>query len=149
MRCTVAKGGENEVAEIIRVMTLAASACVTLKRGAGSSGRTRTCDKSVNSRLLYQLSYPGSGPSRAAGYKLQCAALQAGSARPTGALEKRARRERRAIKVGDGGVSSEKTLAGWTHVVKSGLTARAMSQDSVTAPNDLRRLERRVGSASR
>lgn len=26
----------------------------------GSGGRTRTCDKSVNSRLLYQLSYAGS-----------------------------------------------------------------------------------------
>ena len=32
-----------------------------LPRRAGSRSRTRTCDKSVNSRLLYQLSYPGSG----------------------------------------------------------------------------------------
>ena len=70
MRCTVAKGGENEVAEIIRVMTLAASACVTLKRGAGSSGRTRTCDKSVNSRLLYQLSYRGSATLKDGGYTM-------------------------------------------------------------------------------
>ncbi len=29
------------------------------KRKDGSPGRTRTCDKSVNSRLLYQLSYRG------------------------------------------------------------------------------------------
>ena len=28
--------------------------------GGGSPGRTRTSDKSVNSRLLYQLSYAGS-----------------------------------------------------------------------------------------
>ena len=27
----------------------------------GSAGRTRTCDKVVNSHLLYQLSYRGSG----------------------------------------------------------------------------------------
>jgi hypothetical protein len=27
---------------------------------SGSPGRTRTCDKAVNSRLLYQLSYRGS-----------------------------------------------------------------------------------------
>ena len=27
----------------------------------GSGGRTRTCDKAINSRLLYQLSYAGSG----------------------------------------------------------------------------------------
>jgi hypothetical protein len=26
---------------------------------SGSPGRTRTCDKAVNSRLLYQLSYRG------------------------------------------------------------------------------------------
>src|SRR5665213_2481773 len=34
--------------------------------GLGSPGRTRTCDKSVNSRLLYQLSYRGIGRRRAA-----------------------------------------------------------------------------------
>ena len=28
----------------------------------GSPGKTRTCDKAVNSRLLYQLSYRGSKP---------------------------------------------------------------------------------------
>jgi hypothetical protein len=27
----------------------------------GSLSRTRTCDRSINSRLLYQLSYQGSG----------------------------------------------------------------------------------------
>ena len=31
-----------------------------LRRRSGSPGRTRTYDKSVNSRLLYQLSYRGS-----------------------------------------------------------------------------------------
>ena len=31
----------------------------TLYEALGSPGRTRTCDKSVNSRLLYQLSYRG------------------------------------------------------------------------------------------
>ena len=30
----------------------------------GSPGRTRTCDKSVNSRLLYQLSYRGMAGAR-------------------------------------------------------------------------------------
>ena len=29
----------------------------------GSPGRTRTCDQPVNSRLLYQLSYRGTGMS--------------------------------------------------------------------------------------
>ena len=34
----------------------------------GSGGRTRTCDKAINSRLLYQLSYAGSGvPLRGGG----------------------------------------------------------------------------------
>jgi hypothetical protein len=33
---------------------------------SGSPGRTRTCDKAVNSRLLYQLSYRGSVLRRAA-----------------------------------------------------------------------------------
>ena len=36
----------------------------------GSSGRTRTCDKSVNSRLLYQLSYRGSATLKDGGYRL-------------------------------------------------------------------------------
>ena len=30
--------------------------------GDNSGGRTRTCDPTVNSRLLYQLSYAGNGP---------------------------------------------------------------------------------------
>lgn len=40
-----------------------------LTRNGGSRSRTRTCDKSVNSRLLYQLSYPGSVPSRGGGIR--------------------------------------------------------------------------------
>lgn len=36
--------------------------------GAGSPDRTRTCDKSINSRLLYQLSYRGILTSKEAGY---------------------------------------------------------------------------------
>jgi hypothetical protein len=35
--------------------------------GCGSPGKTRTCDKSVNSRLLYQLSYRGTGADAPAG----------------------------------------------------------------------------------
>jgi hypothetical protein len=38
--------------------------------GGGSRSRTRTCDKSVNSRLLYQLSYRGSAPLKDGGYTL-------------------------------------------------------------------------------
>jgi hypothetical protein len=38
--------------------------------GGGSRSRTRTCDKSVNSRLLYQLSYPGSALLKDGGYTL-------------------------------------------------------------------------------
>ena len=34
----------------------------------GSPGRTRTCDPAINSRLLYQLSYRGSGNAEGAGY---------------------------------------------------------------------------------
>ena len=30
-----------------------------MEKCAGSPNRTRTCDKSINSRLLYQLSYRG------------------------------------------------------------------------------------------
>ena len=37
-------------------------------RSLGSPGRTRTCDKSVNSRLLYQLSYRGSAVLKDGGY---------------------------------------------------------------------------------
>ena len=37
------------------------------KRANGSPGRTRTCDKAVNSRLLYQLSYRGTD-AREAGF---------------------------------------------------------------------------------
>ena len=33
---------------------------VASRKGSGSPSKTRTCDKSVNSRLLYQLSYRGS-----------------------------------------------------------------------------------------
>jgi hypothetical protein len=40
------------------------------KAGRGSPGRTRTCDKSVNSRLLYQLSYRGSAVLKEGGYTM-------------------------------------------------------------------------------
>ena len=36
----------------------------------GSPGRTRTCDKAVNSRLLYQLSYRGTDTREAGVYAL-------------------------------------------------------------------------------
>ena len=56
-----------------------------LRASSGSPGRTRTCDKSVNSRLLYQLSYRGSlGKARA--YTAPCMGVQAGrtpSCKPT------------------------------------------------------------------
>ena len=66
-------------------------------KGDGSRSRTRTCDKSVNSRLLYQLSYPGISAVEGRGYTLAVALAQAGRAAAIDALEKRARRERRAI----------------------------------------------------
>lgn len=43
----------------------------------GSGGRTRTCDKSVNSRLLYQLSYAGSELEARTGIEPVYTALQA------------------------------------------------------------------------
>lgn len=43
----------------------------------GSGGKTRTCDKSVNSRLLYQLSYAGSGVEARTGIEPVYTALQA------------------------------------------------------------------------
>ena len=42
-----------------------------------SPGKTRTCDKSVNSRLLYQLSYAGSGVEARTGIEPVYTALQA------------------------------------------------------------------------
>ena len=35
-----------------------------LKEESGSPSRTRTCDQTINSRLLYQLSYRGPMPRR-------------------------------------------------------------------------------------
>ena len=49
----------------------------------GSAGRTRTCDKVVNSHLLYQLSYRGSGHDGPAGLA---------PARRTGVISNRSRR---------------------------------------------------------
>ena len=34
--------------------------CLNVRKISGSPSRTRTCDKAINSRLLYQLSYRGS-----------------------------------------------------------------------------------------
>ena len=39
------------------------------KQNNGSPGRTRTCDKSVNSRLLYQLSYRGTPGRESTGWR--------------------------------------------------------------------------------
>ena len=45
--------------------------------GIGSGDRTRTCDKSINSRLLYQLSYAGSVLEARTGIEPVYTALQA------------------------------------------------------------------------
>jgi hypothetical protein len=54
----------NENRTSLRIHLVSAKACLAtafqLSAVLGSPGRTRTCDKSVNSRLLYQLSYRGS-----------------------------------------------------------------------------------------
>ena len=65
-----ARAGRASPAPKIRDVVGAAQAhrletkvCDSLAHGPGSPGRTRTCDPAVNSRLLYQLSYRGSGRS--------------------------------------------------------------------------------------
>lgn len=52
------KGLEKEFSELKQ--DLFWGCCIgRLIRGTGSPSKTRTCDKTVNSRLLYQLSYRG------------------------------------------------------------------------------------------
>ena len=80
------------------------------KVSRGSPGRTRTCDPPVNSRLLYQLSYRGSGQSAEGGpITLRLAGAQAYVPSQATLQKKQPGDAAGLMKVGDGGVSSRKT----------------------------------------
>ena len=85
----------------------------------GSRSRTRTCDKSVNSRLLYQLSYRGSGrrgpglyaerPGRARVRGHRTAGRKRARRRRAGASWWQARRDRRLLGNGRASITTGQT----------------------------------------
>ena len=84
-----------------------ASLPVGMEIQGGSPSRTRTCDKSVNSRLLYQLSYRGSRWRRR--YTQHGPGVQALKSTLSTEQKKSPAGAGLETKFGDGGVSSRKT----------------------------------------